>query len=134
MSKLTKDEVAQWIRNIIPYVENPIYLVPKTCLKGQINLQPGKIIEYDASLMPTVPKIITQTENLKALIELYKACEEGQMTTNYEKIKNMTIEEMANRFIPFNGKSYLGLNGQMYKERNEALKTNIEWLESESEE
>lgn len=56
------------------------------------------------------------------------------MTTNYEKIKNMTVEEMANHFIPFNGKSYLGLNGQMYKKRNEALKTNIEWLEAEAEE
>lgn len=78
MSKLTKDEVAQWIRNIIPYVENPIYLAPKGCWRGQINIQPGQIIEYDASLMPTVPQVITQTENLKALIELYKACKEDK--------------------------------------------------------
>lgn len=53
---------------------------------------------------------------------------------NFEKIKNMTVEEMANRFIPFNGKSYLGLNGQMYKKKNEAINANIKWLQSESEE
>lgn len=56
------------------------------------------------------------------------------MTTNYEKIKNMNIEEMANRFIPFNHKSYLGFDGKQYKKRDEVLKANIKWLESESEE
>lgn len=55
------------------------------------------------------------------------------MITNFERIKNMTTEELANRFIPFNGKSYLGLNGQMYKKRNEALKANIEWLQARAE-
>lgn len=56
------------------------------------------------------------------------------MTTNYEKIKNMNIEEMANRFIPFNHKSYLGFDGKQYKKRDEVLKANIKWLQSESEE
>ena len=73
MSKLTKEEVASWIRNIIPYIENPAVLSPKGCFKGNIEVHPGTIIEYDASLMPTTPKIIEQQENLKVLVELYKA-------------------------------------------------------------
>lgn len=34
---------------------NPPYLAPKGCFKGQQDVRPGKIIEYDASLMTTVP-------------------------------------------------------------------------------
>lgn len=73
MSLLTKDEVASWIRNLIPYLENPIYLAPKGCFKDIQNSEPGAIIEYDAQLMPASPKALTQTDNIKALIELYNA-------------------------------------------------------------
>lgn len=34
---------------------NPPYLAPKGCFKGQQDVKPGKIIEYDAALMPTAP-------------------------------------------------------------------------------
>ena len=34
---------------------NPPYLAPKGCFRGQQNISPGKIIEYDADLMPTTP-------------------------------------------------------------------------------
>lgn len=34
---------------------NPPYLAPKGCFKGQQDVRPGKIIEYDAALMPTAP-------------------------------------------------------------------------------
>lgn len=34
---------------------NPPYLAPKGCFKGQQDVKPGKIIEYDAALMPTSP-------------------------------------------------------------------------------
>lgn len=34
---------------------NPPYLAPKGCFRGQQNISPGKIIEYDAALMPTTP-------------------------------------------------------------------------------
>ncbi len=34
---------------------NPPYLAPKGCFKGQQDVKPGKIIEYDAALMPTQP-------------------------------------------------------------------------------
>lgn len=34
---------------------NPPYLAPKGCFRGQQDVTPGKIIEYDASLMTTVP-------------------------------------------------------------------------------
>ena len=34
---------------------NPPYLAPKGCFRGQQDVTPGKIIEYDASLMTTTP-------------------------------------------------------------------------------
>jgi hypothetical protein len=34
---------------------NPPYLAPKGCFKGEQIVKPGKIIEYDAALMPTPP-------------------------------------------------------------------------------
>ena len=34
---------------------NPPYLAPKGCFKGEQEVRPGKIIEYDAALMPTAP-------------------------------------------------------------------------------
>ncbi len=34
---------------------NPPYLAPKGCFKGQQDVKPGKIIEYDAALMPNAP-------------------------------------------------------------------------------
>ncbi len=38
---------------------NPPYLAPKGCFKGQQDVHPGKIIEYDASLMTTPPAPIS---------------------------------------------------------------------------
>ncbi len=34
---------------------NPPYLAPKGCFKGQQDVKPGKIIEYDSALMSTAP-------------------------------------------------------------------------------
>lgn len=34
---------------------NPPYLAPKGCFKGQQDVRPGKIIEYDSALMTTAP-------------------------------------------------------------------------------
>lgn len=34
---------------------NPPYLAPKGCFKGEQDVRPGKIIEYDSALMPTAP-------------------------------------------------------------------------------
>lgn len=34
---------------------NPPYLAPKGCFRGEQKISPGKIIEYDAALMPTAP-------------------------------------------------------------------------------
>lgn len=38
---------------------NPPYLAPKGCFKGQQDISPGKIIEYDAALMPQAPTPIS---------------------------------------------------------------------------
>lgn len=76
MNKLTKEQVGTWISELMPYVKNPMCLAPKGCFEGHTEAEPGKIIEYDAALLPYEPKFLTQTENLKALIELYRICEE----------------------------------------------------------
>lgn len=38
---------------------NPPYLAPKGCFKGEQIVKPGKIIEYDSSLMPTPPTALS---------------------------------------------------------------------------
>ncbi len=38
---------------------NPPYLAPKGCFKGHQDIHPGKIIEYDASLMTSIPTPIS---------------------------------------------------------------------------
>ena len=38
---------------------NPPYLAPKGCFKGEQVVKPGKIIEYDAALMPTPPAALS---------------------------------------------------------------------------
>lgn len=77
MSKLTKEEVSQWIRNLVPYLEKPQFLAPEGFFKDkEIDTTPGGIIEYGDDLSPTYNvQVLTQTENLKLLVELYKAIE-----------------------------------------------------------
>ena len=75
MTNLSRNEVATWIRILIPYLENPVIVSPKGCFKENIEFNAGKVLEYDAALMPASPEIISQTENIKALIELYKIAE-----------------------------------------------------------
>ncbi len=74
MSKLAKEEVAMWIRNLIPYLENPVILAPEGLFsKDEIKFHPGAIIKNGDDLNPThTCNLITQTENIKALVELYK--------------------------------------------------------------
>ena len=78
MGKLTKDEVASWIRNLQPYLEKPCLLAPEGYFdKNTINVEAGKIITYGDMLTPTsVFSILEQTENFKALVDLYKFSED----------------------------------------------------------
>ena len=69
--KLTKTEVADWIRKLIPYIENPVILAPESCFREQQEIKPGAIIQYDPTLLAREPEIINQTENLKILVGLY---------------------------------------------------------------
>lgn len=78
MNKITKEEVSQWIRNLIPYLGSPMILAPKGCIKENVLPQVGKIIEYDSSLIPNTPKVLSQEENLKMLVELYKAVQDDE--------------------------------------------------------
>lgn len=78
MSKITKDEVAGWIRNLIPYLEKPSIIAPEGYFdEDVIENEAGKIIEYGDNLSPTAAfSLLTQTENIKALIDLYKVSED----------------------------------------------------------
>ena len=69
--QLTKTEVAEWIRKLIPYIENPVILAPDGCFKEQQEVKPGAILQYDPTLLAREPEIINQTENLKILVGLY---------------------------------------------------------------
>lgn len=60
------------------------------------------------------------------------------MTTNYERIKNMTVEEMNREFLIFiptvlENVHYTGADGGYYKTAEEALEKGLLWLQSESE-
>lgn len=65
------------------------------------------------------------------------------MTTNYERIKNMTIEEMAAEFVVFIPSirykdepeyHYFGANpSKRYFDSTEAFQDGIKWLQAESE-
>ena len=78
MSKLTKEEVSSQIRNLIPYLEKPVILAPKGFFNEEkVNIKVGAIIEYGDTLTPNANFIVLeQTENLKALTELYKNIED----------------------------------------------------------
>lgn len=71
MAKLTKELVGLWVTELIPYVKNPMYLAPKGCFKEDVKAGPGKILQYDAALIPTAPRPIDMTEALRILAELY---------------------------------------------------------------
>ena len=74
--ELTKTEVADWIRKLIPYLENPVILAPEGCFKEQQEVKPGAILEYDPTLLAREPQIINQTENLKILVGLYTSLDD----------------------------------------------------------
>lgn len=75
MSRLTKNEIGNHIRNLIPYIETPMILAPKGCFKEPLEMEAGKIIEYDSTLMPQAPKVYDISEALRVLVDLYKECE-----------------------------------------------------------
>lgn len=76
MSKLTKTEVAGWIRNLVPYLENPMFLSPKGCFKETNKPEPGKSIDYDSSLIPQTPQVLSMVGALEVLCNLYKGLDE----------------------------------------------------------
>jgi hypothetical protein len=75
--ELTKAEVAEWIRDLIPYLEKPaIISTSGTFEKDYYDVEPGKIISYGDCLTPSnLMVMLHQTENLKILKDLYIALE-----------------------------------------------------------
>ena len=80
MSELTKEEVAGWIRNLVPYMEKPCIIAPEGYFDDDVlKLEAGKIVEYGDNLTPTSAfSLVTQTENIKVLVELYKSIGGGK--------------------------------------------------------
>ena len=74
MSVLTCEEVANWIRNLVPYMENPCIIAPEGYFDDDVlKVQAGQIIEYGDNLTPNGAfQVINQTENIKVLVELYQ--------------------------------------------------------------
>lgn len=54
---------------------NPPYLAPKGCFKGEQTVKPGKVIEYDAALMPNTPIALKFDSALRGwdFIQYFKA-------------------------------------------------------------
>lgn len=75
--ELTKAEVAEWIRDLIPYLEKPAIISPSgTFEKDCYDVEPGKIISYGDCLSPSnLIILLHQTENLKILANLYTTLE-----------------------------------------------------------
>lgn len=72
VNDLTKAEVAQWIRELVPYLKNPVQIAPKGCYSKDITeICPGKVLEYDTCLIPDGPEIIDVSKSLDSLISLY---------------------------------------------------------------
>lgn len=67
---------------------NPPYLAPKGCFRGEQAVKPGKIIEYDAALMPTAPMPLKFESALVGweFIKYFKSA----METSTGVFKNMT--------------------------------------------
>ena len=76
--ELTKAEVAEWIRDLIPYLEKPAIISPSgTFEKDYYDVEPGKIISYGDCLTPSnLMVMLHQTENLKILKDLYISLDE----------------------------------------------------------
>lgn len=56
--------------------------------------------------------------------------------TNFERIKGMSVEDLARQNVRFSEYDYYYLtsDGKMHYEESEAIKHEVEWLESEAEE
>lgn len=83
---LTKAEVAQWIRELVPYLKNPVQIAPKGCYSTDITeICPGKVLEYDTCLMPKGPEIVDVSKGLEILVALY-------MSMNKSEVNDATYE------------------------------------------
>lgn len=71
MKKITKQEIAEYIRELMQYVLHPAFISPKGCFEKDAKLKPGKVLEYDACLIPATPKTYDVSEALRALCHLY---------------------------------------------------------------
>ncbi len=79
---------------------NPPYLAPKGCFKGQQDVRPGKIIEYDAALMPTAPTPISFDKAMQGwdFLNYFKATTESatgifkNMAGNLQEVQRTATE------------------------------------------
>lgn len=84
MSELTKEKVAGWISDLIPFIKCPIIIASEGMLKDaatnkvitDYNPIPGEVISYDGMLgnISNI-KILSFNEELKTLVHLYEIVE-----------------------------------------------------------
>lgn len=65
----------------------------------------------------------------------HKYCFEPKPQTNYDRIKSMSVEEIAQEMIFFTPECeafhYVGLSGKYTATAEETIENNVKWLESE---
>ncbi len=87
---------------------NPPYLAPKGCFKGEQEVKPGKIIEYDAALMPNQPIALKFDSALRGwdFIQHFKSSIESATGIYRNMSGNVSAEERTATELTYS------LNGQ----------------------
>lgn len=76
MKKLTKQEIAEFIRELMQYVIHPAIISPAGALHEGDKIEPGKILTFETCLIPDRPSTYDVSEALRALCHLYLLDEE----------------------------------------------------------
>lgn len=93
---ITKSDVENWIKELMPYVIHPNYLAPKGCMpKGSIKAKPGDVIEYDQCLMANQPEVIDRSQVLETLVGLYSLADEDIVYSEDEdeRVNEITLDD-----------------------------------------
>lgn len=87
---------------------NPPYLAPKGCFKGEQDVKPGKIIEYDAALMPNQPIALRFESALRGwdFIQYFKSSIESATGVFKNMSGNISAEQRTATELTYS------LNGQ----------------------
>lgn len=71
MKKLTKEELAEYIRKLMQYVLRPAIISPAGALHEGDEIEPGKILTFGTCLIPDRPSTYDVSEALQAICKIY---------------------------------------------------------------